>query len=329
MLKGVMVIPFVKEREFPIELEQLTCLLKRLPLHHALTEVINKDHRMIRTSINGESEVAYSLRFLNQHDYLILHNLRLGDENGYFQIDFLLLHENFILILEIKNWYGTVFFGENGQVTRVGDDGVEEGFPNPILQAKLQKHRLTKWLHAYGLENPVIEYYVVISFPSTIIKSSASDKPIPHKVIHNSDLFFQIQSLEDKYTTPWATMHQLKHLAKTLIRMHTPPTKNVLKKYNLAKKDLIKGVFCPQCSAIPMIRKKQNWYCKKCKCYSINAHFQTLNDYKLLVDNYISNQEAREFLQIDSPYVTKRLLQTGKYHYTGATKNRVYKLDFR
>lgn len=324
-----MVIPIVKEREISLELEQLSCLLKRLPEHHLLAEEIKKDRRIIRSSLKGEREVAYSLKFLNEDDFLILHNLRIGDENGYFQIDFLLLHKNFMLILEVKNWYGTVFFGENNQVTRVGDDGIEEGFPNPIPQVKLQRFRLKKWLHAYGLSNIPVDYYVVISFPSTIIKAVDANHPTPEKVIHNSDLFFRIQSLEEMYQVPFATMNQLKQLAASLIRAHTPPVKNILNKYHIAKNELIKGVVCPQCSAIPMIRRKQSWYCQKCKCFSANAHFQALNDYKLLIDNYISNQEAREFLMIDSPYVAKRILQAGKYDYTGTTKNRVYKVDFR
>lgn len=82
------------------------------------------------------------------------------------------------------------FFEESGQMTRVGDDGKEEGFPNPIPQAKLQKHRLRKWLRTHGLKDLILDFLIVISFPSTIIKSSSPHFQVPHRIIHNSDLFF-------------------------------------------------------------------------------------------------------------------------------------------
>lgn len=325
----MILINVVKGRDISSELAQLKALLRRLTRHHTMYTVIENNYRMMRSSIRGEREVEFPLQFLNKKEYLILHNLRLADENGYFQIDSLLLHENFILILEIKNWYGTIFFGENGQVTRVGDDGKEEGFPNPIPQVKLQKHRLGKWLRSYGLKDLTLDYLVVISLPSTMIKSSSSNHLIPEKVIHNNDLLFRIQSLKNIYTSPIINMEYLKRLSNILIQAHTPKEQNILDNYNLTKEELIQGIFCPKCSEIPMIRNRQKWYCQKCGIFSTNAHLQAFNDYKLLVGDFISNREAREFLQVKSPYVVKRLLQTEKFKFTGTTKNRMYELEFR
>lgn len=319
----------VKQREIPLELEQLEALVGRLPPNHLSYEKVDQDFLRMRSSVRGEREIEFALQFLDKSKYLILNNLRLADNNGYFQIDSLLLHKSFIVILEVKNWYGTVFFGENGQVTRVGDTGNEQGFPNPIPQAKLQKLRLRKWLNLYGFIDPVIDYFVVISFPTTIIKSSSAKHSIPSKVIHNSDLLFRILSLEDDHNSSTYNMQQLQQLSNDLIQAHTPVNRNILDKYQLSKGELIKGVFCPYCIDIQMTREKQTWYCAKCHNTSANAHYRALNDYKLLIDDYISNREARDFLQVQSPDVVKYMLQRAGFKKEGNTSNTIYQLDYR
>src|SRR5690625_1331963 len=170
---------------------------------------------MRKSGVRGEKEIEYSLRFLNDREYLILHDLRLRDQNGFFQIDTLILCEKYLLILEVKNWSGTIVFWENGQVTRMDAEQKEEGFPNPIPQAKLQQRRLQNWLNNHGLINIPIDYFVVISFPSTIIKSSSPEHSIPKKVVHNHQLFFRIEALDKIYLSKVSEMGQLIKLARS------------------------------------------------------------------------------------------------------------------
>src|SRR5690625_1413490 len=210
----------IKKRGEPLELYRLEALYRRLPPQHRLKERVFVDLKRTRTGVRGEQEVDYPLEFLAKEDYLILQHLRLPDQNGSFQIDNIILSEKHILILEVKNWYGTVIFGENGQVIRVGDHGIEEGFPNPIPQAKLQQHRLQKWFHSHGFPNIPIDFFVVISFPSTIIKSASVDIPIPDKVIHNNHLFFEIQKMGKIYQEPIVAMNKLMALAQQLKDAH-------------------------------------------------------------------------------------------------------------
>lgn len=307
----------------------MEALYRRLPPQHHMKERVFSDLKRTRTGVRGEKEVDYPLKFLTEQDYLILQHLRLPDQNGSFQIDNLILSEEYMLILEVKNWYGTVIFGENGQVTRVGDHGIEEGFPNPIPQAKLQRHRLQKWLHSHGFPNIPIDFFVVISFPSTIIKSASVDIPIPDKVIHNNHLFFEIQKISEIYQEPILKMSRLMKLAQQLKKAHIPSNENILSKYGIKKEELVKGVFCPKCFAVPMKRKTEKWYCSKCRHTSKVAYFSALNDYKWLVGDYITNREARVFLRIDSPHVIKRLLQKGSFVSFGNTSNRKYILEIK
>lgn len=210
-----------KQRVETLELMQLEALDRRLPPFHPKKDNVQIDYRRKRSGEKGEKEVAYSLGFLDENQYIILRNLRLSDQNGFFQIDKLVLTTNYLLILEVKNWYGTIFFHESGQVTRVGDNEVEEGFPNPIPQAKLQRHRLIKWLNQHTTLNIPLDYFVVISFPSTIIKSKPSNYPIPKEVIHNNHLFYKIQELDEVYSNQAIQKKQLLDLAAKLIEANT------------------------------------------------------------------------------------------------------------
>ncbi|WP_099159383.1 nuclease-related domain-containing protein [Virgibacillus ndiopensis] len=305
---------------------RLEALDRRLSPLHPMKNVVQRDYKNMKSGVRGEREVDYPLSFLDVEKYLILHNLRLRDKQGFFQIDTLILSESFFLLLEVKNWYGTLLFDENGQVIRIGDDYVEEGFPNPVPQAKMQLHRLHKWLQNHDIFTIPLELLVVISFLSTIIKStSPTTNFIPKEVIHNNQLFFTFEELGRKYSTSLLKIGQLRNLAERLMKVHTPPSKDILVKYNVSKDELIKGVFCPKCFALPMIRKKRQWFCTNCSHKSVDAHLAALNDYKMLIGNNISNQETREFLQLTSPNVAKWLLQKN-FKFVGNTKARVYEI---
>lgn len=308
---------------------QLESLSRRLPENHLSYERVQLDLRRRMSGMKGEKAVLFPLRFIKRDSHQLLHNLRIPDQNGAFEMDTLLLTQQYILILEVKNWYGTIIFGENGQVTRMGDNGLEEGFPNPILQVRLQKHRLKKWLQSNGMPEIPIVYLVVISYPSTIVKSMSPHHPIPEQVIHNNELFFTIQTLDQKFTKTKIDKLQLETCTHLLKQAHTPFKRDILSTYNISKNSLLTGIFCPTCLGRGMIRHLQKWYCDVCHAYSENAHIAALNDYKLLVNDYISNKEARRFLHIQSPYVAKHILQKAGYSKLGRTSRTVYQLKIK
>ncbi|MGM7723939.1 nuclease-related domain-containing protein [Metabacillus sp. Hm71] len=55
--------------------------------------------------------IQYFLRYLND-DYLIFNNIRLKDNEQFFQMDTLIVTSCFIFILEVKNIIGTLYFDE-------------------------------------------------------------------------------------------------------------------------------------------------------------------------------------------------------------------------
>jgi len=187
----------VKHYDKSIEVEKQEALEKRMPIHHPKRQIIQTDIRKKKAEIAGEKEVDYPLQFLDKDKYLILHNLRIKDHNGFFQMDTLILTEKYYLILEVKNWQGSIVFDSNGQVIRTRSEE-EEGFPSPIPQVKMQKFRLQKWLRKHNLPELHIEALIVISFPTTIIKTASPSIPLPKQVIHNNQLYFKIMEFEKR-----------------------------------------------------------------------------------------------------------------------------------
>lgn len=323
-MKGV--IPLSLSAYDLLEVHQLAALLRRTSPSHMKKELIHLDYRKIRRAFRGEKEVEYPLRFLDKQKYVCLHRVKLRDDHGYFEIDKLVLSERFMLILEVKNWYGTIEFGENGQVTRYGDNDIVEGFPNSVPQAKLQRHRLQKWLASHSITAPPINFFVVISSPSTIIKP-ARPGLIPDKVLHNSELFFEIQRLESEYTEPVVKMKNVRALFEFISANIIKEIKTPLEKYQITYDELIKGVFCPNCKDALMIRKRQAWYCSRCQNSSRLAHEKALLDYKLLVGNWIRNQDLRGFLNINNENISKYILKNAMLDHRGTTSDRVYDLS--
>ncbi|MGX2961697.1 nuclease-related domain-containing protein [Peribacillus sp. JNUCC 23] len=63
-----------------------------------------------QAGFNGKQSLDYHLSFISSTDHLILHNLRILGEKYYFQIDALILTTRFFLIIDAKDYSGTLYF---------------------------------------------------------------------------------------------------------------------------------------------------------------------------------------------------------------------------
>jgi hypothetical protein len=212
-------------------------------------------------------------------------------------------------------------------VTRVRDDGSEEAFQNPIYQVKRQRSHLTDWLSRNRVPNLPIHSLVVMSNPRTIIKSLPSHKDIPQYITHSPYLQERIQVFNKMHSDEKLTKKEITKLSKMLVRQHTPDNPDLLKRYQIEEKDIIKGVYCTKCFYMPVVRKYGTWYCSKCSLKSMNLHLPTLEDYALLYGTSISNKEACDFLQISSRHVATRIFSSMNLPYTGSGKGRRYQLQ--
>ena len=99
---------------------------------------------------------------------------------------------------------------------------------------------------------------------------------------------------------------------------------DIEKAYGLDKEQILKGVHCPKCGHLKMVRKNRFWFCPLCGEKSTSAHERAIRDYFLLIKPTITTSECCKFLGIESRYVAKRLLQSMNLPYIGNNKARVY-----
>ncbi|MBM7648716.1 ribosomal protein L37AE/L43A [Bacillus ectoiniformans] len=315
----------IKEREIPLSILKCQALLRRLPPDHPQYPFIQENLRKQIAGYRGEQAIDFPLSYLDEKTYSILHSTRLKGKQHYFQMDTIVICARFILILEVKNMAGTLFFDrEYNQLIRT-KDGEEMTLADPILQASRQEEELGNWCRKHRFPEIPILSFVVISHPATRISSSSTH--LHQKVLHGNYLPTKIKTIESLHSKNILDQKQIKKLGRYMINHHVPKDDPVLEQYKILQSEIIKGVHCPNCAHLPMERVYGNWICPVCSFKNKDSHLAALFDYSLLLGMTITNAEAREFLRISSPCLTKRLLQTLDLPFLGANKGQIYELN--
>ncbi|MFB6468631.1 nuclease-related domain-containing protein [Cytobacillus sp. Hz8] len=314
-----------KEREFPLAIQLLEILLSRLAPNHPKKPDIEKELAKRWLGYRGEQNLDYHLHFIPEKQYTILHNLRLtNNEKYYFQMDTLLLHQNFLLIIEAKNIMGKLLFeGNHNQLIRNMKDH-DEAFQDPITQVKNQQFQLASWLQSKKLPSIPIDHLIVISNDSSIIQTQSISTYNKHRIIHAPLLKERIESIRSQYKQEVLNQKVLKKITKLLISEHTPLTMDFLQKFNLSNSTIRNGVRCPNCNSIPMERAHSTWLCHSCGTTNKNAHIEAIYEYFSLIKPFITNQEARKFLLLSSKDTASRLLKGMNLPSTGSYRDKKY-----
>lgn len=319
----------LKRRRIPIWIPKGEALQERLPVNHEKQANIERDLKRRWKGYKGEQNLDYFLHFLPKDKYLILHDLRLKGERHFFQIDTLILSTAFSLIIEMKNYSGTLVFDtELNQLVRINQQNREEGFQDPIAQARRQYLQLSRWLQEHDFPHIPLEYVILISDPSTIIKVVGQNKTLDHMVMPLDQIINKIDHLQSYYKKSSLTQQKLRNMAQLLVQSHTPINRNILDMYQIDEDELLKGVQCTNCKHFSMIREKYHWRCSQCAFLSKKAHEQSIKDFFLLKQPFITNQQCRDFLMISSSRTANTLLKSMNLEVTGETKGRIYQINY-
>ncbi|WP_026583948.1 nuclease-related domain-containing protein [Bacillus sp. J33] len=313
-----------KTREISISIQKLQALARRVPRNHPKWPIIEENLLKSLAGYKGESALDFPLSFLPQKKYYIMHDLRLSDSQHFFQIDTLVVSKNYVLILEVKNIAGTLFFDQEfHQLIRI-KNGHEKAFPDPLIQVQRQETQLKKWLSLIRIPELPIHSLVIISNPGSIIKTAPRHKNLHQKVIHREFLPERIVQLENLYRREHLSEKELKKLLRLFNKHHEASNIPILKKYQITQDQLLKGVHCPHCGYLPLKRIYGTWNCPSCNLDCKDAHKSSLNDYSLLIGNEITNAECRNFLLIGCPSLASRLLRSAAKDSIGKNKGKCY-----
>ncbi|WLD94675.1 nuclease-related domain-containing protein [Alkalihalobacillus sp. AL-G] len=314
----------IKECAKPLQLLKLEALDKRIPIEHVKHKIIIGSLVRYRAGFKGEQSINYYLSLLPPEHYLFFHNVRLYDGSHYFQIDTLILTKHYLLILEVKNIAGTIVFNHvTKQLVRMINEK-EEAFKYPIIQNEAQLAHMKKWLKLHKLPSIPVEGLVVIANENTVIKTSDQSPHFSDEVVPSPALPDQIRKLDKKYQSVKKSKKVLEKLSQKILAQNSELDQNILNQFEITKEDLITGVQCQGCTNYSMVRIDRMWKCSHCEIQSKDAHVSALLDYSLLISPTISNREARQFLQISSPDIAKRILSKYPVAESGRTCNRRY-----
>jgi len=318
----------VKERKKPFKVLALEALIRRLKQTHPKIEQIKDTYAIEKAGYRGETALNYYFQFLERKDHLILHNIRLLNDYGYyFQIDTLILSPYFIVIVEMKNYVGRLFFDQDfHQLIRTVDAKVES-FQCPILQVNRQEAQLRAWLAKNKLPTIPIISFVVISNSSTIITADPKHiERVKEKVIHAGYFPQKMDKQFSIFLAEAIPLKELKKLARLIMRQSTQYKPEILQQFQIGKSEILTGVHCPKCRVLGMIRINGLWHCLHCKTDSKEAHIEALQDYSLLISTTITNKQLRNFLHISSTSVANKILSSLNLKYSGEKRGRVYEL---
>ncbi|KGX86342.1 nuclease-related domain-containing protein [Pontibacillus litoralis] len=294
----------------PLYLQQLEALMRRVSSQHPSYQKISDRYRNFSAGYAGERALNYPLSLLRFSPHFVFFDLRLQNANlSFFQMDCVVITPYVAIIIESKNVAGDVYFDHRfRQMIRKDQDGTM-AMPDPIEQVEGQRLQLLEWLDQRGYPRVPVEKLVVMTNRNAVLRSSDSHEDALKYVVRLDFLTSKLEQILVPYIERILPKKESTQLCDDFLAQHKEYFPSILPPFHLTQDDIVKGVICVACGAVPMARCYGKWQCPACQATSKKAHLSALKDYALLIRSWIFNYEAQQFLQIDSRHTVKRLMQ--------------------
>ena len=171
----------LKPRKIPLSVQKYQALNRRTPPNHPKIPLIKENLRKGLPAIKENVPSIIHCPFFQTKNTLFYTMSDLPDESRFFQMDSVLICNEFILILEVKNIAGKLYFDPvfNQLIRTI--DWEEKALSDPLIQVKRHEEQLQRWLNRNKLPSIPILSLVVISNPSTIITTSSENRNLNKK----------------------------------------------------------------------------------------------------------------------------------------------------
>ncbi|KUP05823.1 hypothetical protein Q75_10555 [Bacillus coahuilensis p1.1.43] len=310
----------------PIPLLQLQVLKRRLPSLHPSLPLIEQSLQLRTSGHKGETTSEYYFKVADSDDLSILFGLRIKSPKGYyFQMDVLVLHQNFYQIYEIKNEAGTHLLDpETKQYTKLGPTG-DENRKNPFEQVSIQNYLFKEWLKLRQLPVPSNEQFVVKANRNSIFKMTAPNKEITSQFIPAESIVQKILNAQQSYKHQHYSQVGLKQLTQLVLGDHNEYKMNLFSYFPITEQDIVTGVLCPHCSQVMKAKDLNHWNCVKCGFVSdICIAKEALKEHFYIFQRPVNTRECMEFLKLNSRYQALRILKQMHTVKTGNHKDTKY-----
>lgn len=292
---------FIKERVPPIELELLPRLMHRLPHSHKSWPDVEKTHYMIKAGYGGEIEVDRLLKRTRWKECLYIGDLQLKE--AYCQMDTIVLTPYFAVILEVKNYSGTLVFDEESMHMRqITKQGQEFGYRSPVTQVWNVREELLVLFEEMGISLPVFAA-IVLPYPTTLVENIPNTVPIIYG--HSLNRFI--------FTLPRTGQplpnEELLRIGELLIKQHSPfNKKNYPQTFKYLPAELKKGILCRQCGALSNRHSSRTYHCSICQVKITDGFRHALDDWFALASPTISNRQCQDFLMLHNKNAARHIL---------------------
>jgi len=231
-------------KEFSSEnknISNLQELLKKVSDEETANNIKNKINRLYY-GLMGEKNVAYELK--NSHmPILILHNLYLEFNGLNAQIDFVVISEKFILVIECKNLVGEIDINSKGEFTRIfktstGKVYKKEGMYSPIVQNERHLGLIKDILESEGFKreklDKAIDQISVVANEKAVINDRFAKEKVKKRIIKHDQLIEKMKEISRKSSISFTeeTMYKISNI---LLKYNKEYSIDYSKMYNIDK----------------------------------------------------------------------------------------------
>lgn len=278
----------------------LEAVTKRLNADDEEVDTFQQELYRLDAGLAGEEKLKLVLDdYPLRSEATIYYNFECENANGFtHQIDALFVTAHFIVIFEVKQISGTLFYKPAlHEFYRITEAGSQDNFSNPFDQAFRHQLFIEHLLKIWKLSIPVY-YTVVIANVRAKLDASLMDYPI----MHISGVPYFLEKLYAKYPNPQANLPVLQnHFAQLYKQL---PPRRTIEKHRLRK-----GVLCKQCQYMNIMTYKHGYFeCTVCQTKNKDAIIESLVHYRILISPRITNKEFREFFNIPCIHTASKLL---------------------
>ncbi|WP_174732889.1 nuclease-related domain-containing protein [Mesobacillus harenae] len=257
---------FLKGRSESLELLHFQYLSTRMKLDGK-----EKSHYLnLKKGYEGELKFDLLAEILREERYVI-NDLLLEVNNSYFQIDTLIISQEIIYLLDIKNYEGD-FSLEADKLCALSTN---REYKNPLYQLKRSESLFRQLLHNLNTDY-LIEASIIFINPEFTLYHASVNYPIILPTQLNR-FFYDLNRAQSRLNDGH------KKLARKLISLHQ--TKNpftVLPQYYYDQ--LRKGIYCNACKSFQISIKNTSFVCGVCGEYEKieQAILRNVDEFKLL-----------------------------------------------
>lgn len=311
---------FEKENQ---QLKDLIELSKKVPADKK--EYIDRDIAYLKQGLDGEQNVCYELKnsFVPM---LCLHDIRLEYNDYVAQLDFVVITNKFIYVLETKKLNGDIEITADGDFIRIfktngGKIIKKEGIYSPISQNERHINILREMLVKAGLIKVLpVKSAVIIANPKTIINKTKCPKSIQNSLYKYDQIANLLKrELSDKKNDLDNLEKFMYAIADFLILNNKPITIDYLSKYSLNENTSISTNTKEEAAAAAVKEEIKETKVEKLAPQSTKPEldlFESLRQYRLKVSReegikpyFIYNNEELDLLVQAKPKTKEQLMR--------------------